>query len=315
MKVLVTGGAGYIGSSLVEELNDLPHISSIIVFDNLSRSPLAFFIGRKKLQKVKFIKGDILDGYALDQVVSGVDVVYHLAGYVMSPFSYAQNILYEQINQWGTLNLVRCIQNNGRQLKKFIYLSSTAVFGLRGLVDESLEPEPTNAYGNSKLTGEKFAALLNEICPVSIIRSANVFGFNPSFRLDSVLNNFIFHGVVDNKILIYGNGLQSRPFISLNELITHLLAEAAQEIPHRRTPVCLMQFNANMGEIKDWLLQNHLPDLEYTYVNRNLNYEGQLWGNLPAVTTMYPSLDQVFADFKNNLKVTLLETDGTISLK
>lgn len=300
MNVLVTGGAGYIGSSLVEQLNASEKVKAIYVLDNLSRSPLSFFIGKEKLSKVNFINGDILDSYTLDKVLGKVDVVYHLAAYVSNPYNYAQNVQYEQINQWGTLNLVRCIQQSKHKIQQLVYLSSASVYGLRGKVNLDEEPYPTNAYGKSKLEAEKFVCLLENQCKVNIVRSANVYGFNPCFRADSVLNHFIFHGIVDHKILIYGNGTQKRPFVSLQQIVSQLLNTLNND-----TKLCTfgVKFNADLNEIKDWLVNSHLPELEFTHLNPGISYEEQFIEGLVPLQEEINNLNQEFLNFKENIRI------------
>lgn len=300
MKILVTGGAGYIGTTLVEQLNTREEVSEIYVLDNLSRVPLSFFLGKEKLTKVRFIKGDILDSYVLDALIEKVDVVYHLAAFVLSPYSYEQNVQYEQINRWGTLNIVRCIQQAKHKISRFIYLSSASVYGLHGRVSFQNEPNPTNAYGQSKLEGEKFAGLLEGHCAVHILRAANVFGFNPSFREDSVLNHFIFHGIVHNKILVYGAGSQSRPFVPLEEAVAaliNLLDTAGSTVGNAAL------FNADLNDIKDWLLARHLPDMEYTYLNPAIRYEQQFVEGLKTLSDVSSLLDKAFELFRENIRI------------
>lgn len=300
MKILVTGGAGYIGTSLVEQLNAHEDVSEIYVLDNLSRVPLSFFLGTEKWTKVRFIKGDILDSYILEDIIAKVDVVYHLAAFVLSPYNYEQNVQYEQINRWGTLNIVRCIQQAEHKIKRFIYLSSASVYGLHGRVNFQDEPNPTNAYGKSKLEGEKFVQLLKDYCPIHILRAANVFGFNPSFREDSVLNHFIFHGIVHNKILIYGDGSQLRPFVPLPDVVQALLDFLNMQ---DSTITNAALFNSNLNEIKDWLLANHLPDMEYTYLNPAIRYEQQLVEGLKTLSDVSPLLDKAFEVFRENIRI------------
>lgn len=303
MNILVTGGAGYIGSSLVEGLNSLKCISNIYVLDNLIRSPLAFFLGTEKLSKVTFVKGDILDSYKLDNLLKKTDVVYHLAGYVLSPYSYTQNVQYEQVNRWGTLNLVRSIERSPKRIQKFIYLSSASVYGLKGKVDTNNSPQPTNAYGKSKLAGEKYVLLLKDLCQTNIVRAANVFGFNACLRLDSVLNNFIFQAITQKKILIYGNGEQKRPFIFLKRLIQDLAGLLNNTETNKQLIKHAMQFNATLNDIKDWLLKAHIPDLEYTYVNKDIDYEEQYFKHLDSLNNHLPTLDKAFEAFRKNIRI------------
>jgi nucleoside-diphosphate-sugar epimerase len=76
---------------------------------------------------------------------------------------------YDQINKWGTLNLVRCIQNTGNSVKKFIYLSSISIYGLNENVDFNDEPIPSNAYGKSKFAAEKYVKALKDKMNVEIV--------------------------------------------------------------------------------------------------------------------------------------------------
>lgn len=302
MKVLVTGGAGYIGSSLVEKLNNEEGMERVYVLDNLSRSPLAFFLGSQVLSKVSFVKGDILDSYLLESLVKKVDVVFHLAGYVSFPYNYTQNVQYEQINQWGTLNLVRSVQQS-KKIKQIIYLSSASVYGLRGDVNIEEKPQPTNAYGKSKLAGEKYVQLLKDKCQVNIVRSANVFGFNNNFRQDSVLNNFIFQALVDKKILIYGDGSQQRPFVSLETCVQQLLNIYRTQFDGKNTKTSnAISFNADLNEIKNWLLK-HIPDMEYTYINQNIEYNGQFIKGINSLNNVEQELDEVFDKFQKNIRI------------
>src|SRR5690606_24501870 len=146
-----------------------------------------------------------------------------------------------------------------------------------------------------------FVQLLQNSCEVSIVRSANVYGFSPNFRIDSVLNNFIFHAIVDKKILIYGDGTQKRPFVSLQKVVDELLLTVTtQNHVLKRFAV---EFNANLNEIKDWLIQRHLPDLEYTYLNPNITYDDQSIKGCGSLADALSQLDQVFKDFQANLRI------------
>src|SRR5690606_21719615 len=119
--------------------------------------------------------------------------------------------------------------------------------------------------------GEKYISLLSDKYDVTIIRSGNVFGFNSGFRKDLVLNNFIFNGLIKKKITIYGNGQQIRPFTFLDTLCETLVELTSES---NLTYQNIIDFSASLNELKDWLLTK-IPDLEYTYLNSNLNYEEQ----------------------------------------
>src|SRR5687767_624850 len=100
MNVLVTGGAGYIGTELTSLLIANPEVKKVIVYDNLSRPNHNFFLGLRYTNhsKIAFVKGELLDSRALKKVLKGIDVVYHLAAKVTTPFANADAHGYEQVN-------------------------------------------------------------------------------------------------------------------------------------------------------------------------------------------------------------------------
>src|SRR5690606_7281233 len=104
MKILITGGAGYVGYSLITAMAADNSIDEIILYDNLLHNNFNVFIGTEKLSKVRFIKGDILDPFNLEKAMDNVDVVIHLAAFVSLPYNHLQNFQFEQINCWGSLN-------------------------------------------------------------------------------------------------------------------------------------------------------------------------------------------------------------------
>lgn len=303
MKVLITGGAGYIGQSLMVALESNPTIKNILVLDNLSSSSQQFFLGTDKLNKITFIKGDILNFDLLEKIVKDVDIVYHLAAITNHAYTYAQNVQFEQVNQWGTLNLVRSLQMHALKLKKFYYLSSMSVYGLNRIIniDNDL-PQPNNSYAISKFEAEKYASLLQDKCNVEIIRAANVFGFNSGFRKDSVLNNFIFNSILHKKITIYGDGEQSRPFLSIEKLVSFMLESINLKAEKTLQINSLIEFNSNLNELKDWLL-TIIPDLEFTYLNSNITYDGQFAKGFESVEHKFDLLNDTFNKFKQNIRI------------
>ena len=129
MQVLVTGGAGYIGTELVSQLIANPSVDQVVVYDNLSRPNYNLFLGLRlqRHHKLRFVKGELLDSRALKKALKGIDVVYHLAAKVTTPFANADSHGYEQVNHWGTAEMVYAVEES--QVKRFIYTSSTGVYG------------------------------------------------------------------------------------------------------------------------------------------------------------------------------------------
>ncbi len=267
MNVLVTGGAGYIGTSLVDKLNTNPLIDRVIVYDNMSHDNIRFFFGDINLHKVEFIAGDILNHIALNKVLQDIDVIYHLAGVVKSPYSMEDSLKFEQINQWGTANLIQCLEKHNH-VKKFIFASSASVYGFAPVESEHLEANPMNSYGRSKREAEKFVQLLADDMQVDILRIANVFGYNRTVRHDSVINRFIFEALCYKQIQIFGTGNQVRPFVHI-QYLTDLLNDILDPIQdHSELRIRnVLQFNRSINAIRD-ILENEIDDLDYIYINQ-----------------------------------------------
>lgn len=267
MNVLVTGGAGYIGTSLVDKLNTNPLVDRVIVYDNMSHNNMRFFFGNINLHKVKFIAGDILNHIALNKALQDIDVIYHLAGVVKSPYSMEDSLKYEQINQWGTANLIQSLEKQSR-VKKFIFLSSASVYGFTPVETEQMEANPMNTYGRSKREAEKFVQLLADDMQVDILRVANVFGYNRTVRHDSVINRFIFEALCYRQIQIFGTGNQVRPFVHIQHL-TDLLNDMLDPIQeHRELKISnVLQFNRSINDIRV-ILENEIEGLDYIYINQ-----------------------------------------------
>lgn len=297
MNILITGGAGYIGNHLVPLLHNLKEVEEVIVYDNLSRRELNFFFGKNDLPKVSFIQGDILDSDRLENAIKGVDVVIHLAALVSQPYNHLQNLQYEQVNRWGTLNVVRAIQKS--RVKSVLYLSSAAVFGFKENLDKTEALAPSNAYARSKYNGEQYANLLAEDFSTCVLRAGNVFGFNPCFGIEGVLNTFMFDGLVKGEIKIFGDGTQLRPFVSLSSLGEIILNWLAN--PSSKTTLAV-DFNASMNELKDWLLAQK-PELNYQYLNQNQSFPSQSFANVESQEKRDFFLEEAWKNFQNELCV------------
>ncbi len=273
MRVLITGGAGYIGTELVHSLNGNPAVSSILIYDNLSRGNNNLFIGRSKLDpgRVGFMEGDILDSRKLRKALKDIDMVYHLAAKVTAPFDDKNHHLFEQVNHWGTAELVYAVEESG--VDRFVYMNSASVYGTG---DEPITidtpPRPKTFYGSSKLRGEEHAARLQGKLKTWIIRGGNVYGQNRGVRFDTVINRFMFDANFNGRVTIQGDGTQVRPFVHIKQV-----AECLSLLPTDTIEpgTCnLVGRNLSVLEIAETVKDLH-PELEMIYVDQHLTLGNQ----------------------------------------
>lgn len=305
MKVLITGGAGYIGYALAQRLAANPTVQEIVLYDNLSRhNEIIFFGERFGAGKMRLMKGDILDARKLRMAMKGVDVVYHLAAKVLTPFANQDPHFFEQINHWGTSEVVEVVEN--AQVQHFIYLSSASVYDR--VTDEATEstiPNPHTYYGISKLRGEEHIKRIPDTTKSYIIRSGNVYGYSPSMRFDAVINNFMFQANFENKISIHGTGAQTRAFIHIDNA-----AEALAQIPFSTaTPGTynLVTKNLAVNDIAEAVCALY-PGCDRIFINQHLmlgsirvSTASALWDHIQIRER---SLLKELADFKDKFAFT-----------
>jgi UDP-glucose 4-epimerase len=268
MNVLVTGGAGYIGTELVNLLVSNPSVDKVIVYDNLSRMNYNLFLGLKlqRHPKLSFVKGELLDSRSLRKVLKGIDVVYHLAAKVTTPFDSSDSHVYEQVNHWGTAELVYAVEESN--VKRFIYTSSSGVYGSSlGAVDESTIPNPKTFYAISKLRGEEHVRRLSDKIHTYIFRCGNVYGYSKSMRFDSVINKFVFEANFNRIVTVQGDGKQSRSFIHIDRVSKALNNCITGDLPGGIYN--LVERSIKIFDIVDELKQL-VPDLEFIFINQHL---------------------------------------------
>ena len=268
MKVLILGGAGYIGAQLLEELMNRTDIREIVIYDNLSRSNYAIFLGERFLQpdRIRFIRGELLDSRQLRKVLKDTDVVYHLAAKVTTPFANTDPHFYEQVNHWGTAELAYAIEESN--VSQVVYVSSTSVYGSSSQeVDENIIPNPRTFYGISKFRGEEHIRRLEGDRRTFIFRCGNVYGFNTSLRFDAVINKFVFEANFNRQLQIHGDGKQYRAFVHIRRVGKVL----ANILDGRLDPGTYNLVDRNLGvlDIVDEL-KMLIPSLEFIFINQHL---------------------------------------------
>lgn len=219
LRVLVTGGAGFIGSHLVRELVFRGY--EVRILDNLSRGSLENV--QDVLGSVELVVHDIRDYEAVSKAVSGVDSVIHLAALTDVEESLREPELYVEVNVIGTLNLARA----SRRIDSFIYASSSAVYGdpVRVPVSENHPVNPKSPYGASKASGELFVTTYSRIYgfrPV-VFRLFNVYGPRQSKNYSGVVVEFMKRALRGEPLIIYGSGEQTRDFVYVSDVVQAIM--------------------------------------------------------------------------------------------
>ncbi len=266
MNILITGGAGYIGTELVYGLARLPETESITVYDNLSRGNYNLFLGKPvEIQNIKLVHGEILDSRKLRQVLKNIDVVYHLAAKVTTPFANLDGHIFEQTNHWGTAELIYALEEN--PVEKFIFASSTAVYGNTiETATEATIPNPDSFYSISKYRAEQHVQRLFDKMNTVIVRLGNVYGYSKSMRFDAVINRFMFDAHYSSRITINGTGSQHRSFIHIDRVTKILSQLLSTAIPNGTYN--LADKTLSILDIIE-VLKNIYPDLESFFINQN----------------------------------------------
>ena len=220
-RILVTGGAGFIGSHLCKKLSDFTN--GLTVYDSLSSGKVE---NVKHLQKVHFVRADILNLKKLNSLEK-TDLIYHLAAQVVVPYSMENPIEDFETNARGTLNVLEKARKDDARL---VFASSAAVYGN---TTELPTPEnygfnPASCYGLSKVVGEQYCTMYSKQygLDITILRFANVYGQRghgviPDF-LDKLRRN-------PEKLEIIGTGLQSRDFVHIADVVDALILSAVNE--------------------------------------------------------------------------------------
>jgi UDP-glucose-4-epimerase GalE len=292
MKILVTGGAGFIGSHVTKQLLDQGH--TVIVYDNLSR-------GFKKLvdPRATFILGSISEKEKLSETLNGVEAVIHMAAFIIVPESVEKPDLYWENNVVGTEVLIEAMKVAGT--KKIIFSSSATVYGEPDklpLKEESPVKKAENPYGQTKIEMEKLIEKEHENNGLNavILRYFNPYGPNELHNPEThAIPNFILATLNKKPIPLYWNGEQIRDFIYVEDLAASHIATLGLEGLHI--------FNVGTGsgtKVKD-IVTKIFDIVGYSVPIENL---GERAGDVPS---LYTSAEKIQKELGWRAKVSLEE--------
>ena len=230
-KALVTGGAGFIGSHLVEVL--VSGKCKVTVVDNLSSGNLSNIEPLK--DRITFYRGDIRQMDVLKKAARDCDVIFHLAAMVSVPQTVDNPVESAEINDIGTLNVFEAARS--QNVRRIVFSSSCAVYGDDPELPktEDMNPKPTSPYAVQKLSAEHYARIYDELYGLESVclRYFNVFGprQDPSSPYSGVISIFMTRAVSGEPPVIYGDGRQSRDFVYVRDVVNANLLAAAMNQP------------------------------------------------------------------------------------
>jgi len=225
MLMLVTGGAGFIGSNLVDALVTEGH--EVRVLDNLSTGNAD---NLRFARRVELIRGDIRDAETVRKAAEGVSVVFHQAALPSVPRSIADPLTCHEVNATGTFNVLLAARDAG--VRRVVFASSSSVYGNTAELPkrESMPTNPLSPYAAAKLAGEHYARLFHQLYGLETVglRYFNVFGprQNPNSEYPAAIPKFIRLTQSGRQPVVYGDGEQTRDFTPVSNVVDANLGAA-----------------------------------------------------------------------------------------
>jgi UDP-glucose 4-epimerase len=235
MRIVVTGGAGFIGANLCGALQSCPGVTDVVAFDDLSTGSAANLAG------LPLIVGSILDRPLLEDVVAGADAVVHLAARPSVPRSIADPVASHEVNATGTLYVLEACRRAGAHV---VAASSSSVYGESDAPckHEDLPARPLSPYGASKLATEAYALAYASSfgVPVLPLRFFNVYGplQQAGHAYAAVIPSFVSAALSSEPLLVHGDGRQARDFTFVGTVVATII-DALERRVTARTPVNL----------------------------------------------------------------------------
>jgi UDP-glucose 4-epimerase len=225
MRILITGGAGFLGAALANRLVSPAAGHTVLVLDDLSAGD-----SRRLDPQVLFTRGDVKDIPRLWTMLQGVDCVYHLAARVRVPESIYYPGDYNDCNVGGTVALMEAVRDTG--VKRVVFASSAALYGEQTTqpISESQPPNPNSPYGVSKLAAEYYVSTLGTLNGIETVslRVFNAYGpgqdLPPSYP--PVIPHLLKQALMGGSLVIFSDGTQTRDFVYVDDAVDALVAAA-----------------------------------------------------------------------------------------
>lgn len=303
MKFLVTGGAGFIGSNIVEEL--LKRGYTVRVLDNFATGKRENL--RPFEKDIEIIEGDIRSYHTVNQAIKGIDIVLHQAALPSVPRSINDPITTNDVNVLGTLNVLDAAKDH--KVKRIVFASSSSVYGDNPELPkhEGMMPNPLSPYAVSKLAAEKYCQVFGKLYNIEtvVLRYFNVFGprQDPNSQYSAVIPKFIKAMMNDKQPTIYGDGTQSRDFTFVSNVVEGNILAATKDVETGLVMNCACHGQVTLNELVNELNVLLGKNISPIYGDRKPGDIKHSFANIELITKKLNYKPLV--DFKEGLKRTV----------
>ena len=298
MKVLITGGAGFIGTNLTLFL--LKSGYEVKVFDDLSTGL------RQNISKdAEFVSGSILETSQINKAIEDCEVVVHLGARGSVPRSIKDPVATHNVNSTGTLNVLEAVRTTNSH---YIFSSSSSVYGSNMILpkNENMVLKPITPYAASKMSGEGLSLAYAKTyeLPVSTFRFFNIFGpwQRPDHEYAAVLPKWISKCMKGDEIEIFGDGEQTRDFTYVGTVVNVIIDCISNKILHPEPVNLAYGNNISLNQVTE-LLKNSFPDLKVKNLSPRAGDVLHSKNEPKLLKSLYPNVD--IEKFETSLEETI----------
>ena len=309
MRILVTGGAGFIGSNLVEKLLSMEEITIVRVLDNLSTGFITNINPFMSNTKFEFINGDTTELKTCEEACKGIDIILHQAALGSVPRSMKEPLGSHNSNVNGFLHILESARKSG--VKRVVYASSSAVYGNTKTVNDLDFCKPISFYGMTKHVNDLYAQIYTKYFGLNCIglRYHNVFGKNQSFsgEYSAVIPIFVNLALTDKDLIIHGDGTQYRDFTHVSNVVhaNLMCMKTENETAFGRSFDVGSNTNVSVNFLADTILSQCESESKKVYIDTR---PGDIYGSCAHMQTAKELVDyDPVTSFKEGIVKTVLE--------